>query len=1129
MSRFLFRRSCIAALACVASLTFAVSNADAQGLFAPPSAVLATGTTPKGVAAADFTRSGYQSLVVTDSAGQNIAGQNIKVYLATGAGTFAPAYSYPACNGHGGTAGPVAVVAADINNDGYPDILVACPTQNTVDVFENDGSSAPGTFSETATLNVTDPVALVAGNFTGNNTMDLAVATGTGGVTVFLNLGGATSTKTIAQSGTLTGIVAGDFNHDGITDLAVSDSANNNVHVLTGDGTGNFTLLGSYSTGAGTRPNGIVAADFNKDGNLDVATTNAGTNTATVLLGSASGALTVQSAQSTGTGPIGIAVADVNSDGYPDVIAFDSPTAFTGAVAVLLGNGDGTLQTAQITSQTFVPGTLAAVADFNRDGKPDLAVAQQNANQVSLLLNNTLPTAYPDGRSYSPYRALVNGYGNMADGIATGDFNKDGLLDLAVSYLSDNAVRVLLNNGNGFNTAAEYAVGAQPYWIASGDLNGDGYPDLVTANTNVNSANGTVSVLLNNGKTGNGTFAPAVNYTVGWLPYQVAIGDINGDGYPDLAVTNYGSNTVSILMGSKNGTFTVSPTTLATCTNPYGVVIGDFAHNGFPSIAVTCYATAQLEVFPNNGNGTFGSPSIYTTDAHPTSLVTGDFNRDGKLDIVVGNSTANDIYFFAGNGNNTFNAGVESPSLNFPDSIAAGDVNGDGILDIVGVAPNYNTVLVSLGVGDGTFGTFQQRAGGGFAAVKQPWAVALGDFNNDGQLDIATANTYNQVNLTIPAYQQRYMAEYPATPTGNPSIDVLTNDSAANVSLSVAPPNNVLPLPANNSNVVIQASVQPALSGSTPTGSVIFENSSGAPLGTGPYTLSAGGVASYNVGHLGSGNYQFTALYSGDSNYQPTTASGANFAVSVAGTPVALTISPASVVYGSTFTANVTVTGTAREGYPTGTLTIYSSTGFKLGTVTLTNSGTNDNTVGTATFTATAPNLNVGSYEFYAVYQPTNGNYQQGTSSYAPLTVTAAPTATAISCSYAFLSIDCTATITNAATGTAVPAGLTVDFSVNGGGAIPIATNGAGQANYTTGVIIGYFTIATTFPVQGNYLGSTNSTSVLCFFVCGLDRPEPSVPFTAFSALGYSDKSSAPAILRAEELNRGRPRPLPLF
>ncbi len=1098
--------------ACVVSILALPSAVRAQGLFQPPSPNLTTGTTPLGVAAADFARSGYQSLVVTDS-----TNKNMKVYLATGPNTFGGAATIPTCTG------PTAVLAQDFNGDGYPDIIVACPGTNIIELFLNNGAGGPGTFpsSPFVTESVADPVAMVAGNFTGNeDLLDVAVISGTGGITAYINLGGGHGTVvTSGQSGTLTGVVTGDFNHDGNLDLAVSDKASGNVDVLTGNGTGAFTLLGSYSTG-GTNPSGIVAADFNNDGNLDVATINAGSNTATVLLGSASGALTLLSTQATGTNPIAIAVTDVNSDGYPDVIAFDSPTATTGELDVLLGNGDGTLQTAQATSQTFKPGTQAAVADFNRDGKPDIALTQQGANLASVLLNNTLQTQYPDGRSSASANKISNGYGNFADGVAVGDFNKDGNLDIAVSYLQDNTVQVLLNNGaNGFNASTTYAVGNQPYWIASGDLNGDGYPDLVTANT----TDGTVSVLLNNGKGGNGTFAAAVPYTVGKQPYQVAIGDVNGDGYPDLAVTNYGANTVSILYGSKTGTFTAQPT-LATCANPYGVAIGDFKHNGYPSVAVSCYSAAELEIFPNNGNGTFGAPAIYNTDTNPSSLVVGDFNRDGKLDIVVGNTTANDIYFFAGNGNNTFGAGVESPSLNFPDSIAAGDFNGDGILDIVGVAPNFNAVELTLGKGDGTFGTIQQRAAGEFGAATQPWAVAAGDFNNDGKLDIVTANTYHQVNIASPAYQSRYLTEYPANPAGNPSIDLLTNASAAQIGLSVAPPNNTFPLSDTNSDVTIQATVQPAYSGNTPTGSVIFENGAGSPLGTGPYTLDGGGVASYDVGHLGSGSYVFTSLYSGDANYQPTTASGASFAVTVAGIPVSLTFSTSSVAYASTFTATATVTGTAGEGRPTGTITIYSSTGFVLGTYTLGNSGTNNTSVTTPAITAnSANNLNVGSYNFYAVYNPTNPNYSQGgSSSYAPLTVTGEPTSTSVSCTI-FSALTCTATVTANTTNTSVPAGLTVDFSavltpIFGGTPTTVTgtgtTNGSGQATFTTSSPgIGSYAVTATFLTQTNYLTSSSSTSGFCIGIC-FARTGPGLNFgSAFSLAPATNSRTVPFTL----------------
>jgi hypothetical protein len=1098
---FLRLASSTAAAAMFAGLLMLPSSAHAQGLLQSPSPNLTTGTTPQAVAAADFNRSGWTGLVVANSHVHGGA-STISVFFGIGPNQFTGGSTYPVC------AGPTAVLATDINHDGYADIIVACTGDATIDVLLNNGAGGFGTATSYYPLSG-NPVALVAGDFVGKGYVDIASADSNGNVSILLNTtgNGTFATSHVTVGGTLSGVAAGDFNRDGHLDLAVSDSANNNIHVLANNGSGAFTQFGTYSTGANSKPSDIVAADFNQDGNIDVATSNAGTNTAIVLLGNGTGAFTANTPQATGTDPIALVTTDVNSDGYPDLVAFDELSGSTGAVAVLLGNGDGTLQVAQTSAQAFLPGTQAIVADFNRDGKPDIALTQQGNQKASVLLNNTLPTQYPDGRSFAAFNTLTNGMGNFADSVAVGDFNKDGKLDIAVSYMQDNDVRVLLGGGNGsFGAASTYAAGTQPYWIASGDLNGDGYPDLVTANTTLSASTGTISVLMNNK---NGTFASAATYPVGNQPYQVAIGDLNGDGHPDLAVTNNAANTVSILFGSSAGTFTAQPT-LSTCANPYGVAIGDFKHNGSPSVAVTCYASSQLEIFPNNGNGTFGSPFMYTVGnsingltPNPASIALGDFNRDGKLDIVVGNTTANNISFFAGNRDNTFNASVESPSLNFPDSIVAGDFNGDGILDIAGVAPVWNAVELTLGVGDGTFGSISQRAAGQLAMKTVPWALAAGDFNGDGQLDIVTANVDHVVNIATATGQWRYLTQFPANPSGNPSIGVLMNASAAQINLTTSPAS---PLPYNNSGVTINANVQAAYTGGTPTGSVIFENASGTMLGTGPYTLDAGGTASYPVGHLGSGTYLFTSLYSGDANYQPTTGSGTAFAVTVNGTPVTLSISPSSVGYGGTFTATVDVSGGATGlGRPAGTLTIYSSSGFTLGTITLTNQGTND-TGGTKTFTAVSPNLVPGSYNFYAVYTPTNGNYQIGSSSYAPLTITTAATTTTLACNYGFLTVDCTSTTTNNVTGAAVPSGLTVNFTVNGGAVTPKTTNASGQAHFTTGAFFGSFTVLASFPDQTYYQASSANSTVFCLIICGLDRTGQSGRFNSLTLFGQANQ-----------------------
>jgi hypothetical protein len=1105
-----------------ASLLMFPNSAHAQGLLQAPSANLTTGTTPQGVAAADFNRSGWTGLVIANSNVRRGA-SSISVYLGTGPNTFNGGNTYNVCEG------PTAVLATDINHDGYPDIIVACTGDATIDVLFNTGT---GTFGTATSYTLSgNPVALIAGDFVGNGHVDVAAADSNGNVSVLLNTtgSGTFSSSHIVLSGAFTGIAAGDFNKDGYVDLAVSDSTNSTVHVLTNNGSGVFTQHGTYTAGNGTKPSDVVAADFNHDGNLDVATSNASKNTASILLGNGDGSLAAPTTQATGTDPIALVATDVDSDGNQDLVVFDSPTSSTGQIDVLLGNGNGTLQAAQSNSETFEPGTQADVADFNRDGKPDIALVQQDNNRASVLLNNTMPTQYPDGRSFANYNPLSIGMGNFADGVAVGDFNKDGKLDIAVSYLQDNDVKVLFGNGSGsFSTGATYAVGTQPFWIASGDFNGDGYPDLVTSNTNINGANGTISVLLNNK---NGTFASATTYTVGNQPYQVAVGDVNGDGYADLAVANYitggAQGSVTILLGSKTGTFTVQPTTLTTCATPYGVAIGDFKHNGFSSVAVTCYTTSQLEIFPNNGNGTFGTPYMYTVGSsisgltpNPASIALGDFNRDGKLDIVLGDTTANDISFFAGNGDNSFQASVESPSLNFPDSIVAGDFNGDGILDIAGVAPNFNAVELTLGVGDGTFGSIQQRAAGQLTAKTQPWALAAGDFNGDGTLDIVTANTYHQVNLNSPAYQFRFLGAYPAIPGGNPSVDVLINASAATITVTTSPS----PVPANNSDVIVKASVQPALSGSTPTGSIIFEDSTGSELGTGPYPLNSG-VATHNLGHLGSGtSFRFTSLYSGDSNYQPTTVSGSNGSFTVPGTPVTFSLSPSTVDYGNTFLATVTATGNTTTGsYPHGTATIYIDNGGTpipvgtTGTFAQTGGFGSNNSRATVTIAATiANNLNVGSYELYAVFNPTSGAYTQGSSSDEPLTVAPppTPTSTGISCSGGLFGGNCTSTTTVTATGLPVLTGNTVNFSATGGQTGTETTNAAGQAAWTYTGIFGNYTITASFPAQGTYAASSNTTSTFCFFICGLDRTGAGGGFNSLTLFGQFGQTNQPAPFR---------------
>jgi len=277
----------------------------------------------------------------------------------------------------------------------------------------------------------------------------------------------------------------------------------------------------------------------------------------------------------------------------------------------------------------------AAVGDFNADGRPDLAVANQNSNNVSILLGNANGT----------FQAAVNyAAGSTPSSVAVGDFNADGQPDLAVANNSSNNVSILLGNANGtFQGAVNYAVGFNPWSVAVGDFNADGRLDLAVANAGAFC----VSILLGNA---NGTFEAAVNHAVGSEPVSVAVGDFNADGRPDLAVANsfngVGGNNVSILLGNANGTFQAA-VFWAVGTNPRSVAVGDFNADGRPDLAVTNSFNGvggnNVSILLGNANGTFQAAVNYAVGSGPRSVAVGDFNADGQPDLAVANVTNNNV------------------------------------------------------------------------------------------------------------------------------------------------------------------------------------------------------------------------------------------------------------------------------------------------------------------------------------------------------------------------------------------------------------------------------------------------------------------------------------------------------
>jgi uncharacterized protein (TIGR03437 family) len=388
-------------------------------------------------------------------------------------------------------------------------------------------------------------------------------------------------------------VAIGDFNGDGKADFAIADSGDNTVTVLIGDGAGGFSAGSGMPIPVGLRPESLAVGDFNGDGKQDLAVANASGGNVTVLLGNGLGGFAPVNGSpfTVGTTPLAIAVGDFNADGIQDLAIANSSG---GNVTVLLGNGSGGF--AAVSGSPFAVGTTPTsitVGDFNGDGAQDLAVANQGDSTVTVLLGNGLG-------GFAAAKGSPFSVGTGPFSVAVGDFNLDGKADLATANFNGNTETVLLGDGaGGFAevSGSPFAVGSSPYSVAVGDFNGDGKPDLFTANFNSNN----VTILVGDGA-GGFTAATGSPFGAGTNPVSLVVGDFNGDGIQDLATANNGSNDITVRLGVPPLTITLSPNSISTITG--GSVSASFSAIG--GSGVYTFAASGLPAGVTLGAGSLG-------------------------------------------------------------------------------------------------------------------------------------------------------------------------------------------------------------------------------------------------------------------------------------------------------------------------------------------------------------------------------------------------------------------------------------------------------------------------------------------------------------------------------------------
>lgn len=545
-------------------------------------------------------------------------------------------------------------------------------------------------------------------------------------------------------------------------------------------GAASAQMFPSPQVNVSQQPLSVATIDLNNDGKNDIITLNqsynANPSTLAVSLGAPAPLLfTTAIYYPAATNPIAFATGDITNDGKIDVLVASSASN----VGIRTHNGDGAGGfTAGVVSATLTNPNAVSLGDFNLDGKLDAAVG--DSFNIQILLGDTTG-------AFTPHITFSSGPGVFA--IRPQDLDADGIVDLTIAHSSGNVI-VQKGFANGtFATQATLVPTSSAFDATIVDLNNDGKSDIVSCNYGIAfSFNSTISSFMN---LGGGTFGSAISNSAGNRARAIASGDLNGDGQNDVAVVNDISvNTMRIFLGNGNGTFAAQPA-VATAKNPRDISIAELTGDGIADIAVANYDSTTVTVFVGNGpagivlpvpsplagnhaagsdlnndgfldlvtvGSSYASPRVYSGNgagaftqlsvaAYPyygVRSTIGDVNNDQTMDIVVtvyDNSTgAGKLGVLKNNGNATFQ---QVPLISYQyglGPVSLGDLNSDGNLDVVaGIYSNFSTV-------DGIYARLGDGQGGFFHPVTiifgdNPESVELGDYNHDGNLDVATPNS----------------------------------------------------------------------------------------------------------------------------------------------------------------------------------------------------------------------------------------------------------------------------------------------------------------------------------------------------------------------------------------------------
>lgn len=586
-------------------LALLVGNGD--GSFQAP-LLLSTGTSPSALVVGDFTNDGVADVLVANDGSGDLS------FFRSAGGTLQPEVRIPV-----GTR-PIAIAAGDVNGDGALDAAVLLKTPRQVAVLLGNGS---GMFPASSLVPLGgDPFDVVLGLLNADTRLDLAVSypcmdqfcLTPGQVAVFTGLGDGTfqAGPTVTTGKNTTSLALADVDGDGRLDAAAA--TDQDVAILRGGGDGSLAIADRVL--AGTTPRAVGLADLDHDGRPDLTAINGDAGAFTAIRGRGDGTFPDPAQFQTQPDAQEAVVSDVDGDGDLDLVVASAEELSTTAVeaSLLVGRGDGTFEPERKIHTGGAP-IAVAVADFDEDGRPDVATANGGTSgNLSIALGNGDGTFKPEMRLPA---------GTSPKDIAAADLDGDGHVDLVVANSLTNDVSVILGHGDGtFLPQARYEAGSGPRLVAVADLDADSIPDVV-----VGQGLRTLKGL------GGGRLGPSVALTAPCGPLSIALGNLNADARPDLAFAC--NSQVYVMLAAPAGGFQPAQSIGAS----YGsyLAIGDFDADGVPDL-VTSDAVGTLGVWTGQGNGVFAPAMRFNVAGSPASPrlpVAGDFNGDRRLDLAV--------------------------------------------------------------------------------------------------------------------------------------------------------------------------------------------------------------------------------------------------------------------------------------------------------------------------------------------------------------------------------------------------------------------------------------------------------------------------------------------------------------